>query len=504
MKKINLVFLVLLCSLCFLFFGACHTEQEIPAGPTATSTYTPTPTASPPPDEIQLSLDANTTYQTIDGFGTSVMHWLADQYANEAYRTAYAQDLGCSIIRGNLHCSAITGEESMNGNKTTFGSDIDKNAALMDFSVNRVATTGGFMEAVYAQRLDEMKITFSIWTPPHWMKENAILDAEKENQSFKGNLVRSDEMRTQYARYVAAWIKGFSETYNVPVYSLSVQNELNYAHEPSSWTTSCVYRAKTALNENDFNPVINHFYAEFQANNLDVLLMGPETSHIFKHQMDNHMNFVNDILEDPLTKSQLDILCYHGYGISPGDRYNTWKYYNSIKDSGMRSWQTEAGGGPSGEWQSAIDNARTIQDQLIGLNLSGYIYWTYVHDKDKESSLIVNTHQVTGKYHMFKHFSRYIRPGALRIECLGDDAERLAASAYAHQENKSLCAVLVNHKGPANITMELPQDSQISEYMIYTSIDDDYFQEESVVADAGQLQFYSPASSIITVYGEMP
>jgi hypothetical protein len=107
---------------------------------------------------VDIVVDGATEYQTIDGFGTSVMTWMSSVYGNAQFRTDYARDLGCSVVRGELHPMAITKNACMDRNPTTFGADIDANVALMDFSQSRVSITGGFMQAVYAQRLDDRYI----------------------------------------------------------------------------------------------------------------------------------------------------------------------------------------------------------------------------------------------------------------------------------------------------------------------------------------------------------
>lgn len=86
--------------------------------------------------------------------------------------------------------SPITGDDCQDGNPTNFGADIDQNVSLMNFSHSDVAITGEFMKSVYAQKLDEMKTMFSIWTPPHWMKSGTAFIGQGCS-SFKGHLTRT-------------------------------------------------------------------------------------------------------------------------------------------------------------------------------------------------------------------------------------------------------------------------------------------------------------------------
>src|SRR5436190_734196 len=81
---------------------------------------------------------------------------------------------------------------------------------------------------------------------PHWMK-GAELDANTgqpdgnqpvltATDSAGGSLIDTPDNLQQFGRYVAAYVKGFEQTYGVPFYAISIQNELAF-HETYN---SCV------------------------------------------------------------------------------------------------------------------------------------------------------------------------------------------------------------------------------------------------------------------------
>ncbi|MBD3239690.1 MAG: hypothetical protein GF331_03830 [Chitinivibrionales bacterium] len=467
--------------------------------------------------------------QVIDGFGTSVMNWMSAVYGNAQLRTDYARDLGCSVVRGELHPAAITKDACMDRNPTQFGTDIDANIALMDFvNQSRVSITGGFMEAVYEQRLDEMKVMLSIWTPPDWMKANTNF-GDPGCQSYGGHLIRTDANRTNFARYVAAWIKGFSQTYNIPVYCLSVQNELDWAHSPSSWTTSCQYFSTVypggdtrtnngpAVGVNDYNPAVQYVHDELEANNLQIKFFGPEKSHIFRgiYDLSFQMFYIMDMADDG-TMAIMDGFCHHGYAHTPTNRGIISSYWDGhsdagnpslnwdgIKTYGKPSWQTEAATHPI-TWQGAVDLATTIQDELVAGNLSAYLNWAYSSSSsDDTHSLIVNTNQRTDKYYAFKHFSRYIRPGAIRLGCSPDVPDGLSVSAYRHDANGTLTIVMVNRGNAQTANITLPATpTGIPLLNVYTSRAGDLWAQSTATVSGSAVSVSVPSSAIVTLYGE--
>ncbi len=478
---------------------------------------------------IDIVVDGTDENQVIDGFGTSVMNWMSGVYGNAQLRTDYVQDLGCSVLRGELHPAAITKDACMDRNPTQFGPDIDANVALMDFvGQSRVSITGEFMEAVYAQRLDEMKVMLSIWTPPDWMKANTNF-GDPGCQSYGGHLVRTDANRTNYARYVAAWLKGFADTYAIPIYCLSVQNELDWAHAPSTWTTSCQYFSTVypggdtrtdngpPLGENDYNPAVQYIHDELEANNLDIKLFGPEKSHIFSgiHNLWMQMTYIRDMAMDG-TMDIMDGFCHHGYAHTPTNRDIVSSYWNGhtddgnpnlnwdgIKTYGKPSWQTEAATHPL-TWDGAIDLATTIQDELVAGNLSAYLNWAYASNgSDDTHSLIVSTTERTDKYYAFKHFSRYIRPGAIRLGCSPDDPSGLSVSAYRHDANGTLTIVMVNRGSAHTANIALPTDPVgIASFDIYTSRSGNLWRQSSTNVNGPSVSVQVPSSSIVTLYGQ--
>ncbi len=461
-----------------------------------------------------ITVNGTVEYQTIDGFGTSIMNWMDSVYANAQNRTDFARDLGCSIVRGELHPAAITKDDCMDANPTTFGADIDANVGLMDFRNHyRLSITGEFMKAVYGQRLDDMKVTFSIWTPPHWLKENAVLSTEYGCQSYQGHLARTADNRTQFGRYVAAWLKGFSAVYGVPVYSLSVQNELDWAHDPSTWTTSCQYfstkypadRANgPALGQNDFNPAIDYAYRELHANGLGFIkLMGPEKSHILSDswEMGVQLSYIEDMAANGTALSQIDILCYHGYESSATSRSLASSYWSEIGGYGKPSWQTEAGGEPV-TWAGAMELASRMQNELVAGNVSAYLYWAYASDGTDELALKNNGTQKTDKYTAFKHFSRYIRPGAVRLACSPDSPTGLSASAYRHAANGTLTIVLVNNGSAQTANISVPsQPAGIASFTAYSSVSGSLWSQAVVAVNGSIVSVAVPASGIVTLYG---
>jgi O-glycosyl hydrolase len=482
-----------------------------------------------PPFAETITIDTQAEFQQIDGFGTSVMNWDSAFNCDPDFYEAYAVDLGCSIIRGELHPAAITGD-CMDKNPTTFNENVDENAALMNFSdYTRVSITGNWMQEVYSRRLDEMKVMLSIWTPPHWMKSEAILSSSQGCQSYQGYLTRTHENRTNFARYVTAWVKGFTQAYDVPLYGLSVQNELDWGHSVDSWTTSCVYassiyptssRNGLPLGENDYNTAVRYVHDELAANDMHPVMMGPERSHIHTgvRALGYQMAYIDDMASDG-TMDIMDVFIHHGYEYEPGNREMLRRYlqgyegndaietHNGIAGYNKKTWQTEANTHETG-WTGAMNLARTIHDQLIAMNLSGYLNWSFCAKSDRKWAFVLKPNKSSpleklDKYYAFKHFSRYIRPGAVRLGCTPDNPDGLSVSAYRHEQNGTLTIVAVNAGSASEVTIALPaQPQNIISFAGYTSQSGSVWQESTVPVTNNSISLTVPANGLVTLYGE--
>jgi len=400
---------------------------------------------------VQINIDASKHHQTIDGFGTCMAWWKDQPYESEKFQKMYWQDLGASILRIEFHPNVLTTNGKLDGPPVVLGEDIDQNIKRFNFSAKGVKNVGMLARAGKVMKVDEFKLVGSLWTPPHWMKTGATIN--KDGQSCNGSLKMDAENLQQFARYIAAFVKGFEQAWGVPVYAISIQNELRFK-EPYN---SCLYKP---------DEYVKAFIAvakEFARCDITTKLMGPEDVGVGEPGNDsfinNQMSFINAIRENEDAWKAMKIFCIHGYagdGASPvsGAGESWGKYWDLIKDHKRPSWQTEISGqaaawkkeGKHGE-RGALSIALALNDGLTRGNVSAWLYWQTAMDaagKPNSQSLTAGTDNTSKKYNVAKHFFRFIRPGAVRVDTSVVDGKAIHSSAFIHETNKTIVIQLIN------------------------------------------------------------
>lgn len=458
---------------------------------------------------VEVSVDLARKHQSIDGFGTCLAWWKEKPYDDPAFREMYWRDLGCSMLRMELHPNALTSNGKLDGPAIVLGEDIDRNIALLDFKAKGVRNFGEFARAGSKLKLDQMKLIGSLWTPPHWMKSGATINP-RDGQSGGGSLKMDADNLQQFARYVAAYVKGFEQTYGVPIAALSIQNELRFKQN----FNSCVYTP------HDYSTAVAAVAAEFQRCGIKTQLIGPEDVGVGEPGnlsfLNNQMRFIDALRAEPAAWNALRAFAIHGYagdGASAlGDTGNNWEtYWNRIKDDKKPSWQTETSGqnhnwrkaGKNGD-RGALSIALSLNDALTRGNVSAWLYWQTAMDtqgKPNPESLTAGADPTAKKYVAAKHFFRLIRPGAVRVEAV-EDAPSLHVSAYWHEAGQTLTIQLINMGEEAvTCSLTLKNAPKFTEFSGVRSSETESFEPIGKITPEPTIDLTLPASSIVTLTG---
>ncbi len=344
---------------------------------------------------------------------------------------------------------------------------------------------------------------------------------------------------TQFARCTAAYIKGFQDKYGVRFYAISIQNELNFPE----FYNSCVYATAP-----EYLAALKAVRKAFDAQPdlKGILIIGPEDllgdnpygmwqfggGDTATHK---NLQYVTAAEQDPEAAAALGFFCIHGYAndgaTATGADSETWRrWVEGWKESPApgipadisgfaayhkRSWMTETSGEKmawlepgsgfpgNGGWSIALK----MQQALTAGRESACLYWQFA-DGDGHATTIecLTKQQGTAqepKYVAFKHFAKYIRPGAIAVSATPDDNNGITASAYVHPENHTLTVVLVN-KSPAELkaTIPLPADfSSAKNWHAAISSEDKLWQESDLAPAAGQLSVTVPGYGVVTLFG---
>jgi O-glycosyl hydrolase len=406
---------------------------------------------------VNVAINTATHYQQIDGFGTTMFLPENGYYENPAYQKMYYQDLGSSMLRMNLELDALEGPGATIASPVTLVDDLQTNISMFNFQQPDVQSDGQLAAASKTYGLDSFKLIGSLWTPPHWMKGpevdyvtgvpdgNLPFLSYSGTNSAQGSLIDTPANLQQFGRYVAAYVAGFQQTFGVPFYAISIQNELIFS-EPYN---SCVYTPQIYV---DAVKAVHNAFVEY---GITTKIEGPEDVGVattaFTAILNRQLSFINAVNADPAAKAALDIYSTHGYADDPvtyGRSPTMWgNLWNAVSGDGKELWQTEISRGTH-DASGALLMAENAQDALIQGNVSAWLNWQtstgQAIDSTDQGTLTTGLDETDPKFGAAQQFFRYIRPGSVRVSATPSDPNGVYVSAFVQSAQHTLTSVLVN------------------------------------------------------------
>ncbi|MNW56091.1 hypothetical protein D3C74_337940 [compost metagenome] len=248
-----------------------------------------------------------------------------------------------------------------------------------------------------------------------------------------------------------------------------------------------------------------------------------------------YREYIKDLIGDPQMKEAVgNKIASHSYWSdysNPGDdrlvRLRQLLHHNlNHYDPDSKYWVTEYcilgdyGPGRDLGIEPALHVARTIHFDLVEAHAAAWQWWTAVSKVDYKDGLIYTDYSEAGDEQniltskmlwVLGNYSRFIRPGAKRIELtgLGEEADSgLLGSAYIHEEEQTVTAVFVNHgqydKCIQVSLQELGLNGPITTMKSYvTSAELDLACQETVIAGEEMQSFILtiPGKSVVTFTG---
>ncbi len=253
----------------------------------------------------------------------------------------------------------------------------------------------------------------SPWNPPSHMVE-----------TFNRNGASAKRLRyNQYAAYAQHLndFVTFMKNNGVNLYAISVQNEPDYAHEWTWWTPQEILRF---MREN--------------AGSINARVIAPESFQYLK-------NISDPILNDPQALSNMDILGAHLYGTQISQLpYPLFKQ----KGGGKELWMTEvyypnSDNNSADRWPEALGVSEHIHHSIVEGDFQAYVWW-YIrrsYGPMKEDGMI------SKRGYNMAHFSKFVRPGFVRIDATKSPEPNVFVSAYKGNNQVVIVAINKNNAG---------------------------------------------------------
>jgi len=370
-------------------------------------------------------------YQTIDGFGGAFTEAAAVTLAQmppekqeEALRLIFDEDSGLGYVFCRVHIGSCDFSLENYSHADTPG-----DVGLSKFSIKRDEGTLIPMikrAMVYAPGL---RIFASPWSPPAWMKDN--------NERNSGGRLLS-KYYDVWARYLCKFIAAYRE-HGIPLWGITTQNE---ADGVLPWD-SCVY----SPNEERI------FLRDFLGPELNLSGLSDVRVLFWDHNREKAFERAMNMYGDDEAAECAEGIAVHWY---TGDHFNALSMIHDVRpDKTIRFTEGCVGYDPTfGKRESGEQYAHDIIGCLNNW-VSSWTDWNLLLNENGgpnhksnwcDAPIICDTKKgeliLESSYHYMAHFSRYIKPGAVRIGAT-TYTDRLEVAA-AENPDGSIALVLLN------------------------------------------------------------
>lgn len=458
----------------------------------------------------KISLDVNSTYQEMEGFGASDC-WLPNQigqywssnrlqlarwlFSRNISSDGQPQGIGLSMWRVNLGAGSAN---DANSGGITNQNNLAESYLLSSgaYDWNKCAGQRYFMEQAKNNGVEKF-VLFSNSPLVQFTKNG---EARSDNGGY-ANL--KDECYSLFADYMAEVAQHFSlQGYNIS--HISPVNEPQYNwdgrdQEGSGWQNTEVARLTRELD------------AALSARSLSTdILIGEAASWEYIYGGDKARQNTADAFFNPSSEAYVGDLKHVGNLIC-GHSYWTFSNWNSMRnvrsnvkksaDSfGLRVWQTEwsmldkepdeLGGSYDNvsEFDIAQYMSRIIHNDITVAGCTSWSYWTAMSVErwsQKNRFELIKTTPAGGNYSddfttegnveathnlwVLGNYSLFVRPGYKRVNLTLDESKDFFGTAYVAPDNSSVVIVLTNYDKERGVSLDMVAPANAKAVYTYTT-----------------------------------
>ena len=393
------------------------------------------------PDAIEINIDPSITYQKVLGFGGAFTEATAyslslinEEKRNEIIHRYFHPEEGLGYRLGRTHINSC---DFSLGNYSYVEKD---DHSLNSFSIEREKelVIPLIKDATEVAGVN-LEILSSPWSPPHWMKSN-------DEMNHGGKLL--PEYMQIWADYYVKYIDAMEEE-GIPIWGITIQNE----PEAKQVWDSCLY---TAEEERDFikdylGPTLHKHGRE----DLKVI--------IWDHNRDVVYERASIVLSDPEAAKYVWGTGVHWYVSEEFE--NLSKVHDAFPDKHLIFTEGCIEGGVQlGAWHTGERYGRNIIGDFNN-HLEAWIDWNLVLNEEGgpnhvgnycDAPVIVDTKtgdvHYNSSYYYIGHFSKYIKPGAVRISCVASHSH-LQSTAFQNPSGETV--IVVMNEGEEDVAVSL-------------------------------------------------
>lgn len=427
-----------------------------------------------------VSIHPEETHQTIRGFGGMVHNiW-------QGGKGLSAEDAKIAFGTGDGELGLTALRIPVNENSSNWKSDLE--AAKLAKSYGAI---------IYA----------TPWKPPTELQTAYTLN--RWGQTYNTTQI----VERDWAAYVDHLndFSAFMKSQGVPLYAISIQNEPDWCDSWTCWTADDLYK------------FTKNYASGLRKNGTKVI-----SAESFAYSK----TLYDKILNDADALKNIDIVGAHFYGstAATGDDYFQYALADE-KAKNRERWMTEhytESQGSGNMWRGvistgdqdqtakldtvrALDVGYEIHRGLVVGNFNLYTWWYIrrvyglIMEKDFGGKISVPENEIgkpSKRGYVLSHFSRFVRPGAVRIGATANPEKDVFVSAY--KKGDSVIVVLINrdYGSDKNIDISLSGTENIASFEKFvTSETKNVKRENAVSAIGGKFSVSLDKESITTLVG---
>lgn len=414
--------------------------------------------------EQPIVIDPGVEYQTIEGFGASGCWWAQavggweDELQNKIVRLLFDRDEGIGLTMYRYNIGGGDGENIADRWRRAETFEI----APGQYDWTRDANAVRIMKAAHQAGVEQI-IAF-VNSPPARM----TVSGKTSGGNAGASNLRPD-MVNDFAQYMVDIVRHLREDEGLPVTWISPINEPQWDWGKNEHQEGCHYEPAEIL------AVTKATIKAFAASGLPVKVSAPEAG----EWKNISRTYLEQMMNEPEIAAGLEHFAIHSYWSNTNDKIYFMKAARQMFPA-LRFWMTEWTEMQSGRdagMESAVTLAYTMHDDLTICNVTSWQYWIAVSRYDYRDGLIYVDEQPQPSMQVIKrlwamgNFSRFIRPGYVRVDAQGAQV-LFGVSAYRSPDQKELVVVVVNGLTiPVTKTLCLADDSTFRQATMFETSD---------------------------------
>ena len=417
---------------------------------------------------VEVQIDAAHRYQTIEGFGACVVTYkdFPPEYSDPAFFDRVVYDLGVSMVRVPMmeHSEWINDDEDPN--------HFEWSRFYLGDNCKRKGLESSMQLMQEFKKRGVERFMATPWSPPQFMKTN--------RSPILGGYLRAG-MEAELAEYLAAYIILAKKNWDIDLGWISLQNESIFPE----FYRSCLYHGP------QMREAVRAVMQKFEKEGIRTQILINEDMLFAERAYAG----ILPTMEDEETRGFPGHFAVHRKDEVEG--LERWKALT--KPYERQSWMTETSGHPI-DWAGAMKLGQDIHNYLAVGNFSTWLYWQISGTGTSVFCLLLDG-KPTPKFYASKHFYRFIRPGAVRVETFTDNPD-LLVSAYVHDRHNTLTVVALNPGEqvlPVRLNLDGHERPHVFEYFLSTDSIGCELQGPVLPQEDGSYVLVLPAKSMVTL-----